>query len=114
MWFPNGFDTILDVQAQRMAQSGLNFFIYNVDELYYPFCENKGADQLRSYCAFVFAYAKCWFCHDAAQMFKRFYLNLTYKFPVIDADTMLSVSRVHTNFTSLIVSSDSPVPRNRL
>ena len=36
----------------------------------YPCCENKGADQLRGYakliCAFVFAYAKSRFSHDAA------------------------------------------------
>ena len=28
--------------------------------------ENKGADQLR---VFVFAYANCWFSHDAAHIF---------------------------------------------
>ena len=53
----------------------------NVEELYYPCSENKGADQLRSVnkgadqlrsvtakliCAFVFAYADCWFSHAAA------------------------------------------------
>ena len=40
--------------------------------MYYPCSENKGADQLRSNrevdcnCAFVFAYADCWFSHAAA------------------------------------------------
>ena len=40
----------------------------------YDLCRgNKGADQFRGYCeadlVFVFAYAKCWFSHDAAHMF---------------------------------------------
>ena len=42
-------------------------------KVHYPCCEHKGADQLRSYCeadklicAFVFAYADCWFSHEAA------------------------------------------------
>ena len=43
--------------------------------MYYPCSENKGADQLRGYsltakliCIFVFAYADCWFSHEAAQL----------------------------------------------
>ena len=36
------------------------------EELYYPSSENKGADQLRGYRVFVFAYADCWFSHEAA------------------------------------------------
>ena len=40
--------------------------------MYYPYSENKGADQLRVtaklICVFVFAYAKCLFSHDAAQI----------------------------------------------
>ena len=36
--------------------------------MYYPCSGNKGADQLRSYCAFVCALAKIWFSHDAAQI----------------------------------------------
>ena len=42
MWFPNRSDT-------NQARS-LKFRIYKVEELYYPCSENKGADQLRSYC----------------------------------------------------------------
>ena len=42
------------------------------EELYYLCSENKGADQLLGYreadLLFVFAYAKCWFSHDAAQI----------------------------------------------
>ena len=38
--------------------------------MYYPCSKNKDADQLRSklICAFVFAYAKIWFSHDAAHI----------------------------------------------
>ena len=49
MWFPNRSDTNRPVQAQKQARS-LKFWIYKVEELYYPCSENKGADQLRSYC----------------------------------------------------------------
>ena len=38
------------VQPQKMARS-LKFRITVVEGLYYPYSENKGADQLRSYCA---------------------------------------------------------------
>ena len=42
--------------------------------MYYPSSENKDADQLRStaklICVFVFAYADCWFSHEAAQLFR--------------------------------------------
>ena len=41
--------------------------------MYYPSSENKGADQLRGtaklICVFVFAYADCWFSHEAAHSF---------------------------------------------
>ena len=48
--FPTRSDTIRTVQPQKMAR-GLKFRILEVDGLYYPSSENKGADQLRSYCA---------------------------------------------------------------
>ena len=38
------------VPPQKMARS-LKFQIKKVEGLYYPYSENKGADQLRSYCA---------------------------------------------------------------
>ena len=61
------------------------FCIKKIEELYYPYSQNKGADQLRSYCetdlrlcfhicraklicAFVFPYADCWFSHEVSQM----------------------------------------------
>ena len=49
MWFPNRTDTNRPVQAQKRDRS-LKFWIYKVEELYYLCSENKGADQLRSYC----------------------------------------------------------------
>ena len=49
MWFPNRSDTNQAAQSQKPARS-LKFRIYVVEELYYPSSENKGADQLRSYC----------------------------------------------------------------
>ena len=49
MWFLNRSETNQPVQAQKQAKR-LKFWIYKVEELYYPCSENKGADQLRSYC----------------------------------------------------------------
>ena len=49
MWFPNRSDTNQAVQSQKSARI-LKFRIYVEEELYYPSSENKGADQLRSYC----------------------------------------------------------------
>ena len=74
MWFPNRSDTNQAVQSQKQARD-LKFWREVEEELYYPRSENKGADQLRGYreaeliCAFVFAYADCWFSHGAAQMY---------------------------------------------
>ena len=48
MWFPNRSDTNRLIQSQKRARS-LKFWIYKVEELYYPCSENKGADQLRGY-----------------------------------------------------------------
>ena len=49
MWFPNRSDTNRAVQAQKMARDW-KFWIQKVEELYYSCSENKGADQLHSYC----------------------------------------------------------------
>ena len=70
-WFPTWSDTNQAVQLQKMTR-GLKFRIKKVEGLFYLCSENKGADQLRGtaklICVFVFAYEKCWFSHDAAQM----------------------------------------------
>ena len=47
-WFPNRSDTNRAVQSQKTARS-MKFCIYEVEGLYYPCSENKGADQLRGY-----------------------------------------------------------------
>ena len=49
MLFSNRSDTNRAVQAQKMARDW-KFWIWHVEELFYPCSENKGADQLRSYC----------------------------------------------------------------
>ena len=48
MWFPNRSDTNRPVQLQKTARS-MRFRIKEVEGLYYPCSENKGADQLRGY-----------------------------------------------------------------
>ena len=42
-------DTNRSVQSQKQAR-GLKFWLQVEEELYYLCSENKGADQLRSYC----------------------------------------------------------------
>ena len=66
-WFPTWFGTNQAVQLLKMAR-GLKFRIYKVEGLYYLCSENKGAETAKLICVFVFAYAKCWFSHDAAQV----------------------------------------------
>ena len=48
MWFLTRYDTNQAVQRLQIAR-GLKFWIYEVEVLYYPSNENKGADQLRGY-----------------------------------------------------------------
>ena len=48
--FPTRSDTNRAVQLNKMPR-GLKFRIQIEDGLYYPCSENKGADQLHSYCA---------------------------------------------------------------
>ena len=54
--FPTLLDTNQAVQAQKIVRS-LKFWILDEEGFYYQCSENKGADQLCSYCTFVFAYA---------------------------------------------------------
>ena len=46
--FPTRSDTNRAVHQQKMAR-GLKFRIWVEEGLYYPYCENKGADQLQVY-----------------------------------------------------------------
>ena len=46
--FPTRSDTNRSVQPQQMVR-GLKFRMKVIEGLYYPFSENKGADQLRGY-----------------------------------------------------------------
>ena len=48
-WFPTRSDINRPVQSQKRAKIS-KFRIEVEEELYYPSSENKGADQLRSYC----------------------------------------------------------------
>ena len=49
MWFRNRSDINWSVQLQKQARS-LKFWSSVEEELYYSSSENKGTDQLRSYC----------------------------------------------------------------
>ena len=49
IWVPTRSDTNQAVQSQKIIR-GWKFCIYKVEELFYLCSENKGADQLRSYC----------------------------------------------------------------
>ena len=74
------------------SQKQLEISDINKEELYYSSSENKGADQLCSYCtadliyAFVFTYAKILFSHDATHLS---YFRVHY---------ILNVSREIDNF----------------
>ena len=57
-------DTNRAVMPQKMAR-GLKVRMQEEEGLFYLCSENKGADQLHSYC---FAYAKSRFSHDASQI----------------------------------------------
>ena len=76
--FPNRSNTNKSVQTQKMAR-GWKFSICQIGKKRTcTICsENKGSDQLRSYCEadlrLCFAYAKCLFSHDAAQII---YVNI--------------------------------------
>ena len=48
IWVPTRSDTNQTVQSQKIARS-LKFLQNEEEGLYYPFSENKGADQLRGY-----------------------------------------------------------------
>ena len=78
IWVPTRSDTNRPVQSQKMVR-GWKFWIWKLEELYYQSSENKGADQLRSICTFVFTFADCWFSHAAAH-FHFIFSFLNYDF----------------------------------
>ena len=81
IWVPTRSNTNRAVLSQKMVR-GCKFCIKKVEELYYSCSENKGADQLGSYCEVAdqlrsyceadlrlcFPYADCWFSHVVAQL----------------------------------------------
>ena len=72
MWFFNRSDTNQAVQPQKIAR-GWKFLIKKIEELYYLRSEKTKAlisfaVTAKLICVFVFACAKCWFPHDAAQL----------------------------------------------
>ena len=57
MWFSNRSDTNRPVQALKIARDG-TFWISEIEKLFYPSIENKGADLhlwIRKYKLFVFS-----------------------------------------------------------
>ena len=61
---PTRSDTNWALQPQKKARR-LTFLMLEVEGLYYLCTENQGAYQPQLICAFVFAYAKSRFSHDA-------------------------------------------------
>ena len=69
-WFPTWSDTNQAVQLQKMSR-GLKFRIQKVEGVYFLW-KTKALISFsvtaKLICVFVFAYAKCWFSHNAAHM----------------------------------------------
>ena len=81
LWILSRSETNQAVRPLNMAR-GLKFCIQEEEVLYYPRSENKDAVQLRTsaklICVFVFAYAKHWFSHEAAQIMIKIYIKNAY------------------------------------
>ena len=73
MWFPNRSDINRTVQSQKMVR-GLNFVFYLKRGCTICVAKTKAlisfAVTAKLICVFVFAYADCWFSHEAAQIIK--------------------------------------------
>ena len=72
-WFPNRSDTNRAAWPKKMAR-GLKFRLCDVEELYFPIVAKTKAlisfaATAKLICVFVFAYAKRWLSHGAAQMY---------------------------------------------
>ena len=70
-WFPTWSDTNQAVQPQKIARV-LKFQIRKLRDCTTYVAKTKAlisfAVTAKLICVFVFAYANCWFSHDAAQM----------------------------------------------
>ena len=73
---------------------GLKFYIYQVEGLYYLCSENKGADQLRSYCA---ADLHLCFCICKKAGFLMTWLKLFFSY-ISDAVPFKSINCVKINW----------------
>ena len=68
MWFPNRSDTNRPVQLQKQARS-LKFRINCTIRVAKTKALISFAVTAKLICIFVFAYADCWFSHQAAQLY---------------------------------------------
>ena len=116
-WFPIWSDTNQAVQLQKMAR-GLKFRIYVVEEVHYPCSESKAlisfAVTAKLICVFVFAYAICWFSHDAAHMyFQHPDITATKEYKFIEENMRLLIMRKHVFRLFDQVESNQPAQLQR-
>ena len=69
----------------------LEIWIYTAEEFYYPCSENKGADQLRSYCEadLRLCFRLCWFSHAAAQLLRPSVSEMPLSIAIIQCNHLL-------------------------
>ena len=67
-WFPPGPTQTKLYSHKRWLEAG-NFGLRKKRDFTIYVAKNIGAVTAKLICVFVFAYAKCWFSHDAAQIF---------------------------------------------
>ena len=74
IWVPTRSDRNRPVQSQKMVSLEAGNFKFKKKKDFTLCSKNKGADQLAAtvklVCAFVFAYANCWFSVAAAHLNK--------------------------------------------
>ena len=75
MWFPNRSDTNRAVHVQKMARGPRHFGFKKKRNRTIHLTKTKVllsfAVIVKLICAFVFAYADCWFSHAVAHIFKE-------------------------------------------
>ena len=63
-----GSDQVRHKLACASTEDGKRLEIFDLESIGIALsCENKGTDQLHSYCTFIYTYAKCWFSDSAAR-----------------------------------------------